>query len=1066
MKPEQLNRLIRSNGRMQPWFLRNTSELYESAVRSYYEHGLSATANTQPRSVQEPEDNSGPVRKLKTADPKPSHADEYPRSHHMQAKQASNIASGQLLPSRMHTSRQRSMSFSVGGKDMARASSGARPYSIFGQAGLADSSSTNISCTSSQPSNHMLGTETLPRCLQKSRAMARSERKKTGRRGNKVTEVNNSQPLDMDMRLFSARSLSVPPPTGLGMGHVLPSLTTGQMPPCRKHHMKAMEKTTLAKVAFIPMGEGDSLMTVDDTLKRKISVIDAVRGYKTSSELGHHLTTKEHGNLRNSSNLLDVIRQPPKMRFRFHTQGGLWSRRFLDFQFPSSNSTCLFAGDRAKQFEYIQFADGPVSTYAFNRRSQAGGYQHRLHKGSSTSSSSSLNTIGRQENQPLQPRQVKPLTPRNVLHANHMQRSRSLETSSGHILETPKQPEPESEVEDVYRHLETLRSTRGSSVDISSRLSARKHTAGQNSGKEHPALHISHHHHHHHLSSPSASSMAQLEGTAVAQFGQINSEGIKSIQWADNGGENRGSRPVRTDTIGQRQCLQCAESGLLERYNLNSSRPKNSEFRGSTQVAPKVNSNFSAYNVSIGIPRDTDWRGSSLARAQSQRSSVGASFKRSSMDPSDVASGVFVEESSPYPTHHKPARMTCAAVRRPQFKRSPADGDLSPYLSKVQSRTQHKIKTTVEKSKARSTKVTTNRVSHRSLFQAAEEENLSAGHSPYKNQHNQREESEKKSEQREQNLDMHQWKQGSRATAVPSSLPVKTSPQLKEPNQLLAASASQVSAYKRAFRTQQQMLKVEALHQQAQNMPKSSLKLNPSRSSESRSHFVQLQQPAADLRPSHLPRMQSRQGPTLTVSRTSVRAALKGTADGIIKRVGSRISATGSPRSPVKAVGKCILLPLARLSPNAAIAIAATSATAPVQKSQTPRTRTTGGKGAATVAKAAEGILRTKPGGDLRSGWTAERAMRQSALMQTMQQQHSRNGSGSGNGSGNGGSSGKGSPLLGFRRETANRAAFMLQQRRDESEQTLSPKPRQHQRQQQQHCRQFHFQNTPWRPSY
>lgn len=42
MKPDQLNRLIRANSRMQPWFLRNTTELYESAVRTYYERSSAA----------------------------------------------------------------------------------------------------------------------------------------------------------------------------------------------------------------------------------------------------------------------------------------------------------------------------------------------------------------------------------------------------------------------------------------------------------------------------------------------------------------------------------------------------------------------------------------------------------------------------------------------------------------------------------------------------------------------------------------------------------------------------------------------------------------------------------------------------------------------------------------------------------------------------------------------------------------------------------------------------------------------------------------------------------------
>ncbi|XP_020808782.1 uncharacterized protein LOC110184549 [Drosophila serrata] len=1012
MKPEQLNRLIRGNGRVQPWFLRNTSEIYESAVRSYYEHGASGhtTHKRHSRLPHQTEENPGPIRKLKKAETKPSYLDEYPRSHQMQAKQAQIIASGQLLPKRIQTSsRQRSISFSLGGKDMA---SGGRPYSILGKTEKEDCSSTNVSSTNSQPSDHMLGTASYPRCLQKSRAMARRERK-VARQEEKDAEENNTQQLDMDMRLFSARSLSVPPPTGLGMGNALP----GRMPPCRKHHMNAIEKTTLAKPPLIPMGEGDSLMTVDEALKRKISVVDSVKGHKTNSELGHHLTTKGNGNLRTGSNIPDVIRQPPKMRFRFHT-----------------------LGDRAKQFEYIQFADGPVSSYAFNRRSQVGGYPRRLHKGSSTSSSSSLNTIGRQDYQQVQPQQQsRTLTGRNVLYANHMQRSRSLEaTSSGHRLETPEPP-PVPEVKDVYRNLETLRSTRGSSVDLSSRLSARKHPSAENSA------------------------------SSSSNHGQINAEGVKSIKWADNTEENPKSKSLRTDTLESRVSRQSsrhsADAGPLERSYVTNSRTMNPDYRVTT-VTPKQNSNYSAHNESNGTPRDIDWRGSSTTKAQSQRLLVGASFKGSSVDPSDAASGIFVEESRPYPAHHEPARITCTAVRRAQLQQSPSDEDFSNSLSRAQARTKHKVKATLEKPKQRVCAGNANRLSrssHRSFYQAAQEENLSAGHATDKCEHNQKqEESEKKSEksdkksekkseksdQREPNLDMQRRVQGSRAIPVPSSQPVKAALQLRGNNHLLAASATQVSAYKRAYRNHQQMLKVEALHQQAQSMKKPNLKLNPSRSSETRPHVTPLQLPAADLRPFHLPRVQGRQGPTLAVSRTSVRAALKATADGKIKRMASRNAANGSPRSPVKAAATPVTAPL-------------TAGGKPTsrQKSQTPRTPKASGKGAvsgaATATKAAAGTkTRTKPdGGDPQRNGAVGRAMRQSAVMQAVQQQYSCNGNGSN-------CSGKGSPLLGYRRDTVNRAALSLQQRRDESDLKSAQNPQhrkqhqhQHQRQQQQQQR-------------
>ncbi|XP_017018268.1 mucin-12 isoform X3 [Drosophila kikkawai] len=971
MKPEKLNRLIRGNGRMQPWFLRNTSELYESAVRSYYERGCSGMSHDNRHNrLLRLEDNASPgskAKKTKKMEPVPSYADEYSRIHRLQVNQAASIASGQRLPTVMKTSRQRSLSFSVGGADMARSTSGARPYSVYEQSELGDSSSTSCSSASSEPSQHRLVMETLPRCLRRSRAIAKRERKRMGRRGSRVIEVANGHRLDTDMGLFSARSLSVPPPKGLGMGNSISKLMGRQMPPCRKQHMKAIEKTTLANAALIPMGESDTLMTVDETLKRQISMVNhTVKGQGTSSELGHHLMTSGSGNGRASGNLLDVIRQPPTVRFRFHT-----------------------LGDRANQFEYIQFADGPVSNYAFDRRPQGGGYQRRLHKGSSTSSSSSLNTIGgrQEENQHML---MQPLSTRNVLYANHMQRSRSLEVPRGGLLESPLPPPDVPDAEQVYDL--TSRRTRGSSLDTSSQTSL---SAGQSS----------------------ASAVAQRHFRHAKPSTTFNSGRRAAAKWTDSREETPRSKPSRTDSSRLRvtcqplSAVRCAEASPLNRNHVTNSRPTNPEFRGLAAVTQKISSNSGAYSDIKGA-RNTDWRGSSTTKSQSQRSSVVASFNGASADPSEAASEAFAEECRLYPAHNKSVRVECAPRRRAQLQQrllevdSP-DEDMPLCLDMVKSKAKPQMMTMLDSPKARlrvakGTNGTTNRLSrgsHRAYFPAAEDD-LTSGHPINKIPHKQPEKSgslEKESEQREQNLGPQKWVHSTRAITVPSSLPQKTSAQLKGSNPLLAASASQVLAYKRAFRTQQQMLKVEALHQQAQCLQKLSPKPKPSRKFDSNSHFNQ-QLPEEDLQPVQLPRLQSRQDPT-------VRNVLKGTAEGKPLMSGLGKGGNVTTGSPVKAM---------------TVPVAA-SLTAGGTPSLRQKTKAAPGALIATKAVAAATSRPKADGGDPRGGGAA----------------------------------------------VERRGASTLLQRRDESEQAQSQTSAgKHQRQQQPPRRQFHYQTPPWRSSY
>uniref|UniRef100_A0A6P4E8C9 Uncharacterized protein LOC108040064 n=1 Tax=Drosophila rhopaloa TaxID=1041015 RepID=A0A6P4E8C9_DRORH len=405
MKPDQLNRLIKVNRRMQPWFLRNTSELYESAIRTYYERANSS--HNQFPSLRT--ENVGPLRRIKKAEPEPSPADVYPRSHILQADQAASSSSGQLLHTMMQASRRRSMSFSA-----------ARPYATYGQS-TAPRSGASSSCSSGRSSGGSSRTEILG---------GRAKRKrKSGRGGSKAETLKEDEEELVDMgMLFGGRSMSLPPPLpsapGLGCGAMMRT-----MPPSRQHHMAAMAKNSLTQPVRIPRGDGDHLMPVDAALKRRISVLggqlEEGRG-RARAELGHLMVT---GN----GSSIDGGRFPSEMRFRFQT-----------------------LGDRIKQFEYIQFADGPVASYAFNR-------SHRGPSGGGSGSTRSrLESLPRDADVGLQPRH---LSFNNVLHANYRQRSRSLEHAN-QLLEAIA-PRPVTPV----CPLGNGGSARGSSLDSSSRTS-------------------------------------------------------------------------------------------------------------------------------------------------------------------------------------------------------------------------------------------------------------------------------------------------------------------------------------------------------------------------------------------------------------------------------------------------------------------------------------------------------------------------------------------------------------------------------------------------------------------
>ncbi|XP_043658894.1 uncharacterized protein LOC122623677 isoform X2 [Drosophila teissieri] len=733
MKPDQINRLIKVNTRMQPWFLRNTSELYESAVRTYYERGYSSH-NRHPRFRTE---NVGPLRRIKRAEAKPSANDNYPRSHIMQADQASaasNGNSGQFLYSMMQANRSRSMSFTA-----------ARPYaSVYGQSSVRRVASSSCSSGRSSESSR---TGILVGSLRKSKA----KRERKSRSMRKSSDSKEDNHLVVDMGMFSGRSMSMPPrPSASALGSV------AMMPPSRKHHIAAMAKSTLAQGIQMPRNDGDALMPVDAALKRRISVLSKLDGGRKRSGLG--------GATGNGSTITRNGRQPSEMRLRFQT-----------------------LGDRIKQFEYIQFADGPVATYAFNRSQQRpinttirDSPRSRIEKHSarSTNTNNTTNatnaanatnaTTSNAATRRLQVRQQpRQLSFHNVLHANYRQRSRSLESGAVQLMES---------LETMARPATPLGprgfdgTTRGSSLDSSSRTSFRP--------------------------SPSTitwdNSLGGYEDglgkRSVADFGCSKSSEDTSGDWDVNPGEDwrkypRSSSPCATDLITNVTKSDNASVGNASGSSQNWEFPSGS--------ATKLRS-------IEGIKIKDDTTESTTVNPEHGRANSGSTSQGTSQATSGSAS-----------VQDEPSRATVAPVRRVQLQQQslqispkvdePTSEDLPLSLLDVKDMVKNKLPLESPQDMPRVTKVTSNQVSrssHRSFLQSAKEADLTAANPCKKAQTHRKQEKNLKREDR-------------------------TAAQLKGANQLLVASASQVSAYKRAFRTQQQILKAEILHQQAQHLQES-----------------------------------------------------------------------------------------------------------------------------------------------------------------------------------------------------------------------------------------------------
>ncbi|KAH8416362.1 hypothetical protein KR222_000273, partial [Zaprionus bogoriensis] len=402
MKAEQLNRFMRVNGRKNLWMLRNTNQIYESAVKTYYDRNNSVLPyKPMPMEIKRREENCGPVRALATHC-KNSNESDYPTNHQQMTERASRANSAILLNTVMQANRRRSMSFTA-------SSLPSYVYSNSSSNVNSTSSSCNTSCTTNNHKN--------------SSSISSSNKNVIGRERLRRQRLTPAPPVsadDPDMSIWSGRSMSLPPRTtlelGLSMGY---AMDREKAPPSQKHHINAMEKSSTAAATELARRKGrlpsavgrssgggdrmstgrdadlEQLMIVDGDLKRRLAVRfdrpDSDDAYAARLRLGQLAATQ----LSKSSSDMEQT--------RFQT-----------------------LGERIRRFGAIQFADGPVTHQAFNRRpgygsgriQQAGGAGGLSGGGGGVAGSGSKHL----------PKQQPCLSFRNVLHTNHRQRSLNLNT--------------------------------------------------------------------------------------------------------------------------------------------------------------------------------------------------------------------------------------------------------------------------------------------------------------------------------------------------------------------------------------------------------------------------------------------------------------------------------------------------------------------------------------------------------------------------------------------------------------------------------------------------------------
>lgn len=643
-----------------------------------------------------------------------------------QASAASNSNSGQFLYSMMQANRSRSMSFTA-----------ARPYaSVYGQSSVRRVASSSCSSGRSSESSR---TGFLVGSFRKSKA--KRERQSRSMRKSKDSKEESHL---VDMGMFSGRSMSMPPrPSAAILGSV------AMMPPSRQHHIAAMAKSSLAQGIQMPRSDGDSLMPVDAALKRRISVLTKLDGGRKRSGLGPLGTGNDSTTTRNGQ-------QPSEMRHRFQT-----------------------LGDRIKQFEYIQFADGPVATYAFNRNEQRpinasirDSPRSRIEKSSDMSiNTTKTNATTRRSEVRQQPRQ---LSFHNVLHANYRQRSRSLESGGVKLMESlesiarPATP-PGPRGFDV--------TTRGSSLDSSSRTSFRPsnstitwdNSLGRYEGKStrwynHICMWV--------IIIIIIVYAEDLGKRSVNDFGYAKSSEDTSGDWDVNPGEDWPKYPRSSSPCGKGLMSNVAKSDNASVGNSNASsqnwaipsgsatklRSIEGKTKDDTLESTKLNSEHGKANSNSGsTSHDT-------SQANSEAASVQDESNRATLAP---VRRVHLQQQS---------LQNSTKVEEPKCE----DVPISPH--EVKDTVKEKAKENVKKKqlletlhdKPRVTKVTSNQVSrssHRSFLQPAKDDDVTAANASKKSHPKLGKKPERKANQKRED---------------------RTPGQVKGANQLLVASASQV----------------------------------------------------------------------------------------------------------------------------------------------------------------------------------------------------------------------------------------------------------------------------------
>ncbi|XP_030378907.1 trichohyalin-like [Scaptodrosophila lebanonensis] len=381
MKPEQINRIVRANGgRLPNWFYRQSNDLYENTIRTYIDRASSLGPFIQDARDQKRQENVAPVRALiqsererRNNSSSSNYAGGYPRT----AKQQQMMLQGQVTVApfqrMISTSRRRSASVSMGG---------ITNYDIRGQPIMSASSS---SCSS----------------------------------GNQTDDSMNRNPTELTMSSLGARSLSMPPratrnKTVPRRGQSEPNNhipLDGIIPPGRRHHMNAVQKSSNAANRHNSQNREDS---DEDTDVDQLMVVDQALRARLAVRFDRPVEEAQMPRFRLEGIKEAPRRQGPALRLRNLRRVKAENSLLVD---PKPFDSF---GERMRQFNYIQFADGPVNTQVFERRRDTRSIQQPQHQLSQRMSQPNL-----VQSEPELQERLEELTART--------RQRSISLASSHV---------------------------------------------------------------------------------------------------------------------------------------------------------------------------------------------------------------------------------------------------------------------------------------------------------------------------------------------------------------------------------------------------------------------------------------------------------------------------------------------------------------------------------------------------------------------------------------------------------------------------------------------------------